>query len=44
MGEVYGGIDLQITSPPSTNFFALDTISCNGTISFTDLSSNVPTS
>ena len=31
------------TNPPVANFNALSTISCDGSVSFTDLSSNVPT-
>ena len=42
--EDYTIIITQNNNPPVTNFNANNTTTCNGTVCFTDLSSNVPTS
>lgn len=42
--EDYTIIITQNNNPPVTNFNANNTTTCNGTLCFTDLSSNVPTS
>ncbi|MBN8702677.1 MAG: T9SS type A sorting domain-containing protein [Bacteroidetes bacterium] len=41
--EDYGIIILNNPLPPNTAFVANDTLTCSGVVSFTDISSNVPT-